>query len=539
MNYLGIDCITGTCSLVSDKKLLSSMSESILSDNTFTSETSGLIFPEKAIEFCLNNSGLSIEKIDGISFSGKPFTQFGNILKKLSENKIKNFFKIINTASSWVSHGLWPEKKFKKTAFKNTFSYIPKPLCLAGFIENNSSFFYTGTPTTGFAVALGYKKNDASSLIEALDWPSSIESIIYAVTDLHSIELNKNQSGLNDSGKTSCHILQLLTKLITFSKEQTEKEIPTDLKDKNEDADKLVKKLFGLDKQEPNDPGFFRANSSCFILENSHLICTPAIRKEIELIGLPNVLIAVTKNILKIISNALDKRSVSEFTKQSIICSPFTKFLFQTFCAKESCNYKIYGLIDTPAETMGAAFAGQQSFPDTLTDIKSMFFPKSEDIRLICEKRGIPYKILDNKTIHELCSNYKSAILISAPPMDSAFLCTGIQLSENNSSAEFECTSKSTITNNKAYSLSSKEADLILNNSGCQDILHVSGLNSKVNKLFIKPFINGFSPFPEMQINSFINDSDAKIFVFNNIVIQKKDLTGDLATNISMASEKG
>ena len=77
MNTLGISCFyhDSSAALVSDGKILNAAQEERFSRERNTSE-----FPIQAINFCVQDAGITFDDIDNIAYFEKPFLKFSRVL---------------------------------------------------------------------------------------------------------------------------------------------------------------------------------------------------------------------------------------------------------------------------------------------------------------------------------------------------------------------------------------------------------------------------------------------------------------------------
>jgi len=116
VNILGISCFyhdSAAC-LVKDGKIIAAAQE-----ERFTRKKHDQAFPKNAIEYCLNEGGLSIEDVNYVGFYEKPFLKFERILLTylaFSPWGLRSFIKAIPV---WIKQRLWmsdfirSELKFK------------------------------------------------------------------------------------------------------------------------------------------------------------------------------------------------------------------------------------------------------------------------------------------------------------------------------------------------------------------------------------------------------------------------------------------
>jgi hypothetical protein len=476
------------------------------------------LLPERAIMFCLERAGLTIDKIDKIAFYGKPFTYFGNTLKSLSASRIKNLFKIMKTSGLWLSQGLWPERPFKKTAFKGEFFYIPEPLALASLLDDNSTFLYLGSNTAGSALCMGEKKDKQASITSRLDWPCSLEAAVYAILDIYNLKTKPMEyikfllEGLSDSG-IPCN---------------------ENCKDHVEKADKLIDTLLSL-HQFPKDSGLFFLSDNHFQLVNSRLCLKEKYKDQIKSIQTSALIKSLASKITGLCSSIVancspnpgtnpgtdsgtDPDANPEPEKVNIICSPVTAFLINNSPWSQKSRFILRPWLDTMTQSLSAALGTDQTAP-TFRDKKILEtdMPSEEEFRLICEKNNTPFTILapeekaglfDDPVMNRLTNSSKGMAIIQNFSLESfPASITGLKIFGND--------------NNEADNFTGKSKSFIL--SG----MDLTGFPSLPENYTLKPFILEHSPFPEIILDNFFKDTGLNTLLYKSTLVQKEIIKPD------------
>lgn len=104
MNILGISAFyhdSAAC-LVQDGKIVSAAQE-----ERFTRKKHDFNFPEKAIEYCLQNSGITGDNLDVVAFYDKPFIKFERILETYMAYAPVGISSFIKAMPLWIKQKLW------------------------------------------------------------------------------------------------------------------------------------------------------------------------------------------------------------------------------------------------------------------------------------------------------------------------------------------------------------------------------------------------------------------------------------------------
>ena len=108
MIILGISCYFHDSSavIVQDGNLICAAEE-----ERFSRKKHDFGFPEKAIEFCLEKSGIKASEIDYVVFFEKPFLKFERILKSVISTFPKSSKVFIQGMRAWALDKLWVKNK--------------------------------------------------------------------------------------------------------------------------------------------------------------------------------------------------------------------------------------------------------------------------------------------------------------------------------------------------------------------------------------------------------------------------------------------
>lgn len=111
MIIIGISCYyhdSAAC-IIKDGKIIAAAAE-----ERFTREKHDNNFPKKAIEFCLNSLGISINEVDLISFYEKPLIKFERIMTQHLDQFPRNYKQFLDTIGPWFGSRIQIKKTLEK-----------------------------------------------------------------------------------------------------------------------------------------------------------------------------------------------------------------------------------------------------------------------------------------------------------------------------------------------------------------------------------------------------------------------------------------
>lgn len=115
MKILGISAYyhDSAAALIEDGTIVAAAQE-----ERFTRKKNDEVFPEKAIQFCLGESGLSLSDLDAIVFYDKPFLKFERLLETYFDNVPKGWISFITAMPVWLKEKLFLKSEIKKSLEK-------------------------------------------------------------------------------------------------------------------------------------------------------------------------------------------------------------------------------------------------------------------------------------------------------------------------------------------------------------------------------------------------------------------------------------
>ena len=231
-------------------------------------------FPDKSINYCLQESGLSIEDIDIISFYDKPFLKFERLLETYYAFTPKGFKSFAKAIPLWLKEKLFIKQFIKKKAKEiNNNKAIKTPINFPEHhLSHAASAFYTSPfsncayitvdgvgewATTSYGTACGKK---GIKVLGELNFPDSLGLLYSSFTYFLGFKVNSGEYkmmglapyGNSTSKRVSDFIDTIKKKLVTIRPDGSIKlnmnyfEYPFGLRMVNP---KKWEKLFGIKKR--------------------------------------------------------------------------------------------------------------------------------------------------------------------------------------------------------------------------------------------------------------------------------------------------
>ena len=196
MNILGISCFyhdSAAC-LIKDGKILSAVQE-----ERFTRKKHDQNFPNKSIEFCLEENGLAISDVDFIVFYDKPFLKFERILENFLFCVPFGLNLYMRAIQVWIKTKLWiPNIIYKETGYKGKIlftehhqshaasAFYPSPFKEAAFLVVDGVGEWA---TTSFGVGV----NNKIDIMSEIKFPHSLGLLYSAFTYYLGFKVNSGE----------------------------------------------------------------------------------------------------------------------------------------------------------------------------------------------------------------------------------------------------------------------------------------------------------------------------------------------------------
>lgn len=196
MYILGISAFyhdSAAC-LVKDGEILSAAQE-----ERFTRKKHDHNFPQKAIEFCLNDAGITAEQLDLAAFYDKPFLKFERLLETYLAYAPVGIKSFIKAMPLWIKEKLWMKEMIKdKLGYKGKIifpehheshaasAFYPSPYNKAAILTMDGVGEWT---TTSYGIGDG---NDIQLLAD-LKFPHSLGLLYSALTYYTGFKVNSGE----------------------------------------------------------------------------------------------------------------------------------------------------------------------------------------------------------------------------------------------------------------------------------------------------------------------------------------------------------
>ena len=190
MNILGISAFyhdSAAC-LVQDGKIISAAQE-----ERFTRKKHDSAFPVNAINFCLQDSNLTVNDLDYVSYYDKPFLTFERILETYLAFAPVGIESFIKALPLWIKKKLWMKEVIKKELKyegKIIFpehheshaasAFYPSPFQEAAFLTMDG----VGEWTTA---SYGIGNGNRIEILSEIQFPHSLGLVIFSIHILYGL----------------------------------------------------------------------------------------------------------------------------------------------------------------------------------------------------------------------------------------------------------------------------------------------------------------------------------------------------------------
>jgi len=196
MYVLGISCYyhDSSAALIKDGVVVAAAQE-----ERFTRKKHDTSFPSKAIEFCLQSQGITIDEINHIGFYEKPFLKFERLLYQHLESFPKSYRTFAGNIPSWINEKLRVVKTVKKKLrYRGEIffvqhhmahaagSFLVSPFKKAAILTVDGVGEWT---TTAYGVGEG---NDIH-LMKTINFPSSLGLLYSTITAYLGFTANNSE----------------------------------------------------------------------------------------------------------------------------------------------------------------------------------------------------------------------------------------------------------------------------------------------------------------------------------------------------------
>jgi len=208
MYNLGISCYyhDSAAALLKDGHVIAAVEEERFSRKKFDDD-----FPHKAIEWCLNEAGITPDKIDSVAFYDKPVLKFERLLDNYIAVAPRGLYSFLDVIPKWIHKRLWIKNDIKKSlkGFTGEIIFPEHHMSHAAHAFHTSPFNESAILTIDgvgewSTTSFGYAKNNSIKITNDLRWPHSLGLFYSAFTYFLGFKVNEGEyklMGLSSYGK--------------------------------------------------------------------------------------------------------------------------------------------------------------------------------------------------------------------------------------------------------------------------------------------------------------------------------------------------
>ena len=207
MYILGISCFyhDSAAVLLKDGKIIAAAQE-----ERFSRKKHDQVFPQQAIDYCLNHAGITVKQLNYVGFYEKPFIKFERLLKTYLLTAPKGLPSFLKAMPVWLKQKLWIKYLIQQQLnWDKDIIFIPHHLSHAAsaFLVSpfKSSAILTLDGVGEWATATkGMGQGNQLSLTHQLNFPHSLGLLYSAFTYYCGFKVNSGEyklMGLSPYGK--------------------------------------------------------------------------------------------------------------------------------------------------------------------------------------------------------------------------------------------------------------------------------------------------------------------------------------------------
>ncbi len=219
MNILGLSAFyhDSAAALIKDGKLIAAAQE-----ERFTRKKHDFSFPINAINYCLKETGITVQDLDYVGFYDKPFIKFERILSTYIATFPRSFPSFLKAMPLWMGEKLWaPQEIKKKLNYEKDILFIEHHLSHAASAFFQSPFKEAAILTLDgvgewTTAAYGVGKGKSIELLKEIKFPHSLGLLYNAFTYYLGFRVNSDEykvMGLAPYGKPKYYDL-IMEKLV-------------------------------------------------------------------------------------------------------------------------------------------------------------------------------------------------------------------------------------------------------------------------------------------------------------------------------------
>tara|TARA_Y100000310_G_scaffold287834_1_gene312981 strand:- start:5863 stop:7623 length:1761 start_codon:yes stop_codon:yes gene_type:complete len=193
--------------LVKDGELIAAVEQ-----ERFSRKKHDTSFPLDAIQYCLEEAGITIQEVTHIAFYEKPFLKMERILSQHMEMFPYSFKSFYKAVPSWVNEKIRVQKTIRKELkFAGEIFYIPHHLCHAASSYlispyNESAILTIDGVGEWASTTIGMAKGNEIKLHKQIKFPHSIGLLYSTITAFLGFKVNNGEykaMGLSPYGNTT------------------------------------------------------------------------------------------------------------------------------------------------------------------------------------------------------------------------------------------------------------------------------------------------------------------------------------------------
>ena len=208
MYTLGISCYyhDSAASLLKNGKVLAAVEEERFSRKKFDDD-----FPKMAIDWCLNEAGISPENIDSVAFYDKPILKFERLLDNYIAVAPRGLYSFLNVIPKWLHKRLWVKDEISKhlRGFNGSIIFPEHHVSHAAHAFFTSPFNEAAILTVDgvgewSTTTFGVAHDTTINLTNDIRWPHSVGLFYSAFTYFLGFKVNEGEyklMGLSAYGK--------------------------------------------------------------------------------------------------------------------------------------------------------------------------------------------------------------------------------------------------------------------------------------------------------------------------------------------------
>ena len=208
MYNLGISCYyhDSAAAILKDGNVIAAVEEERFSRKKFDDD-----FPHMAIQWCIDEAGITSEQIESVAFYDKPVLKFERLLDNYIAVAPRGLYSFLDVIPKWIHKRLWIKNDIKKAlnGFKGEIIFPEHHLSHAAHAFYTSPFEESAILTIDgvgewSTTSYGHACNDSVTITNDIRWPHSLGLFYSAFTYFLGFKVNEGEyklMGLSSYGK--------------------------------------------------------------------------------------------------------------------------------------------------------------------------------------------------------------------------------------------------------------------------------------------------------------------------------------------------